>query len=326
MRYFAAVFVLFFVSALMLQAEPNGGALDGERYRVIISSDIGGSDDDDDQSFVHFLHYADLVDLEGLVSSPPKQGRAADYLKVIDLYENDFAFFKAASPRYPTPDKLRELTQQGATQAAPEAGYSQPTEGSEWIIECARRDDPRPLYVLVWGAITDVAQALHDEPGIKEKIRVYFIASWNQRMDEHAFAYIDQHHTDLWMIYCDTTFRGWYVGGKQDGDWGNQTFINAFIKGRGALGDYFAPLKGNKIKMGDTPSAAYLLKGDPNDPESPHWGGRFVKQSGREQWWRDIQSKDLREKNYPGARTVNRWRIDYLTDWRDRLEMIYGER
>ncbi|MDP8243690.1 MAG: DUF1593 domain-containing protein [Candidatus Hinthialibacter antarcticus] len=323
MRIFAAI--LLFVSFVCVSfAEPNGGALDGERYRVLISSDIGGSDDDDDQSLVHYLHYADLFDLEGLVSSPPHAGRTADYLKVIDLYESDFASFKAASPKFPTPETLRDLCKQGATEPAPAAGFRQPTDGSKWIIECARRNDPRPLYVLVWGSITDVAQALHDDPSIKEKIRVYFIASWNQRMDEHAFAYIDQHHSDLWMIYCDTTFRGWYVGGKQDGDWGNQTFINAFIKESGALGKYFAPLKNNAIKMGDTPSVAYLLKGDPNNPESPHWGGRFIKQEGRKHWWRDDQSEDLREKNFPGAKTVNRWRKAYLADWRDRLAKIYG--
>jgi hypothetical protein len=41
---------------------PTGGALTGERFRVIVSTDIGGGDEDDDQSMVHYLLYADLFD------------------------------------------------------------------------------------------------------------------------------------------------------------------------------------------------------------------------------------------------------------------------
>ena len=46
------------------------GALAGERYRVIVYTDIGGSDPDDFQSMVHYLLYSDLFDTEGLISSP----------------------------------------------------------------------------------------------------------------------------------------------------------------------------------------------------------------------------------------------------------------
>ncbi len=62
----------------------DGGAIAGNRYRVIISSDIGGSDEDDIQSMVHFLLYSDLFDTEGLISSPPYKGRKSDILGVID--------------------------------------------------------------------------------------------------------------------------------------------------------------------------------------------------------------------------------------------------
>jgi hypothetical protein len=43
------------------------------------------------------------------------------------------------------------------------------------IIQCAKRDDSRPLHVLVWGGIEDLAQALHDAPDILPKLRVYWI-------------------------------------------------------------------------------------------------------------------------------------------------------
>ena len=44
------------------------------RPRVLVSTDIGGTDPDDDQSMVHLLVYADRLDIEGLVSSPYRAG------------------------------------------------------------------------------------------------------------------------------------------------------------------------------------------------------------------------------------------------------------
>lgn len=76
--------LLIILAALMLDtatAQPYGGALDGERFRVIISTDIGGSDPDDFQSMVHYLVYADLFDTEGLIASPPHAGRKAHILE-----------------------------------------------------------------------------------------------------------------------------------------------------------------------------------------------------------------------------------------------------
>ncbi len=314
-----------FVAAAVLVCSTRGavhagGALSGERYRVIISSDIGGSDEDDIQSMVHYLLYCDLLDTEGIISSPPGKGRRKDIIKVIAAYEKDYHKLKTWSDTYPAPDYLRSIAKQGAVDPAPKRGYSSPTEGSRWIIKCAGADDPRPLYVLVWGAITDVAQALHDEPAIKKKIRVHFIASWNKKQDPHAFRYIDENHQDLWLIHNDTTFRGWYMGGNQSGDLANKTFVDKHVKGHGALGDYFAPLKGGSIKMGDTPSYAFLLWGTPEDPAGDSWGGRFIKMQGRPNWWVDDPAPSLAQDGRAGAKTVNRWREDYLRNWRKRMD------
>jgi hypothetical protein len=61
------------------------GALDGGRYRVLVSSDIGGTDPDDFQSMVHLLLYADVLDIERLVSSPFGPGRKPHILEVRSL-------------------------------------------------------------------------------------------------------------------------------------------------------------------------------------------------------------------------------------------------
>lgn len=301
------------------EQKPEGGALAGNRYRVLISSDIGGSDDDDRQSMVHYLVYSDLFDTEGLVSSPPHAGRARHFLEVIDHYEKDYPNLRTHSDRYPTPDHLRSLVKQGATDPAPRAGHSQPTEGSRWIIECARRDDARPLYVLVWGSITDVAQAVHDAPDIKSRIRIHFIASWNRRQCPHSAAYLAEHHPDLWLIYDDSTFRGMYIGGNQEGDLGNRQFVARHIAGHGALGDFMAPLKGGAIKMGDSPTVLRLLRGDPQDPTRDSWGGRFQRHPDRPNGFVDLRDEALREGPHHGARTVNQWREAYLRDWQQRM-------
>ena len=298
---------------------PNSGALEGDRYRVFISSDIGGRDEDDIQSMVHYLVYSDLFDTEGLVSSPPYEGRKEAILEVIDVYAQDYEKLKKHA-NYPHPDSLRKITRQGATEANPAPGYARPTEGSQWLIECAHRPDPRSLYVLVWGGISDVAQAVHDDPSIKEKIRVHYIASWNRRNDEQAFDYLDTHHRDLWIIQNETTFRGWYMGGNQKDDLGNRTFIEQHLKGHGALGDYIAPLKKGAIKMGDTPTVAWLLRGNPADPTQPGWGGQFILHPNRPHWYIDNPDPALAEGDRSGAKTVNRWREAYLRDWQQRMD------
>ncbi len=299
--------------------EPPGGALAGERPRVVVSTDIGGSDPDDFQSMVHLLIYADVLDLEGLIASPPGRGRARDILEVLDAYEQDYPWLRRHAPGYPEPDALRRMTVQGAVDPAPPAGFSAPTDGSRWIIERARADDMRPLYVLVWGSITDVAQAVHDEPDIKRAIRVYSIGSWNTRQDPAAREYLAEHHSDLWWIESDTTFRGMYVGGRQEGDLGNRSFLEHHVRGHGALGDLLVSKK-DDIKMGDTPSVLYLLRGDPSDPTGPNWGGTYVPVGGGTNRWTDDPDPALREGPYAGARTVNRWRESYLRDWQARMQ------
>ncbi|MDG5789897.1 DUF1593 domain-containing protein [Evansella sp. AB-P1] len=253
------------------------GALFGERYRVIVSTDIGGSDPDDFQSMVHYLLYSDLFDTEGLISSPWDKGTVKDIYDVIDQYEIDFPNLRTHSADYPSPDYLRSITKQGTMDFAPFKGYSKRTEGSDWIIECAKKDDPRPIYILAWGLLEDLAQALHDDPSIKEKLRVYYIGGPNKKWGLNAYEYIREHYPDLWMIENNSTYRGWFVGGNQDEDLGNKTFVTNHVVGHGALGNYFGNHLGGVIKMGDTPTVSYLLKGTPDSPENASWGGSFVK-------------------------------------------------
>jgi hypothetical protein len=248
-----------------------------DRPRMLVSTDIGGTDPDDFQSMVHLLLYADVLELEGLVSSPFGPGRARHILEVISEYEKDYPALRRHSALYPKPAFLRGITKEGALESPGLAGVGKPTEGSQWIVRCARKRDRRPLHVLVWGGIEDLAQALHDAPDILPKLRVYFIGGPNKMWSVDAYNYIERNHPKLWMIEANSTYRGWFVGGPQDGAWGNSGFVAQRLAGRGALGNYFATHLKGTIKMGDTPSVARLLRGVPEDPTAPGWGGRFVR-------------------------------------------------
>lgn len=331
--------IVFATTSLLSNAAPShavpaGGALAGDRFRILVSTDLGGSDEDDMQSLVHLLLYADLFDIEGLVASPPGAGRVRHILDIVHVYARDLPQLRRHSDRYPSPASLRATTRQGAIDPSPQQGWSRPTDGSRWIVERARAADPRPLYVLIWGSITDLAQAVHDAPDIKPRIRVYFIASWNQQQDPAAFAYLDREHRDLWFIHADTTFRGWYMGGNQQGDLDNARFVAEHVCGRGALGALFCrlspalgPESVGRIKMGDSPSVAYLLRGQPDIPTSEHWGGRFVPHpDGRPRWWVDDPEPAWRVADRPGAGTVSRYREQFLRDWQQRMARLASER
>ena len=306
-------------SGVLQGVSTQGGALAQQKPRVLVSSDIGGSDPDDFQSMVHLLLYAEVLDIEGLLSSPPHAGRASHIFEVLDAYEKDFSPLTKHADGFPTPDSLRQLTKQGAIRPASAQGWDNPTEGSRWIVACAKRDEARPLWVLAWGSLTDVAQAVHDDPSIKKSLRLYSIGSWNTRMDPAAREYLYHHHPDLWWIENDTTFRGMYVGGKQTDTWGNHSFVEQHVQGHGALGKLFCRKK-RDIKMGDTPSLLYLLRGVSGDPTTPHWGGTFAKTDHGKNYWTDRADSDFAEKTYAGAKTVNRWRVDFLADWQRRMD------
>jgi hypothetical protein len=248
-----------------------------ELPRVLISTDVGGTDPDDNQSVAHLLMYSNEFDLEGLVSTPSfGSGSTREIYRMIDVYEKDLPKLNRHIKGLMAPEELRPLVKQGRRSEAPACGYGEPTEGSDWIVKCARKDDPRPLYVLVWGCLEDVAQALHDAPDIVSKIRVYWIAGPNKKWGVNGYCYIIENFPGLWMIENNTTYRGFIYDSKDKGKY-DMGFFGTFIKDHGHLGrDFAAYYKGNP-KLGDTPSLLYVMDGDPSEPEKQSWGGRFVK-------------------------------------------------
>lgn len=248
-----------------------------ERPRILVSTDIGGTDPDDNQSMAHLLMYSNEFDIEGLVSSPSYgKGSKKEIIRMIGLYEQQLPVFKQHAKGWPTPDYLRSVTKQGRQGAAPYSGFDKSTEGSEWIIKCARKDSRRPLYVLVWGGLEDVAQALHDAPDIASRIRVYWIGGPNKKWSINSYAYIVGNFPKLWFIENNATYRGFIYDSKNK-DIYNAGYYEHFIKGAGLMGADFAQYYKGNPKLGDTPSLLYMMDGDPADPTRDSWGGSFVR-------------------------------------------------
>lgn len=243
--------------------------------RVIVSTDIGGTDPDDNQSMAHLLMFSDKVDIEGLISSPSYgNGSVNEIHRMIDLYAQDLPLLQQHVNGLKEPAYLHSITKQGRHGRMPLKGYATATEGSNWIVKCARRDDSRPLWVLVWGGLDDVAQALHDAPDIAERIRVVYIGGPNKKWGANSYNYIAKNFPKLWMIENNSSYEG-FIGDKKKHDPLNADYYDSFIKGAGHLGADFANYYKGLPKMGDTPTLLYVMSGNPDDPTGESWGGSF---------------------------------------------------
>jgi hypothetical protein len=224
----------------------------------------------------HLLMYSDRFDIEGLVSSPSYgNGSTSEIFRMIDLYEKDLPKLLRHNSGFTAPEDLRHVTKQGRKGNAPYRGITTSTEGSDWIIRCAKKEDPRPLWVLVWGGLEDLAQALHDVPEIQEKIRVYWIGGPNKKWSANAYAYIAANFPKLWMIEVNSSYYGFFSNNQTPDIIQTTDYYDRHIKGAGHLGEDFKSYYDGEIKMGDTPSLLYLMQGNPEEPTGESWGGSF---------------------------------------------------
>jgi hypothetical protein len=304
--------VLFFPAfAFCLPAFPP----DYEKKRVIISTDIGGGDFDDVQSMIHFLFYADRFDTEAIISSMPRPGNRY-WRQIVSAYRRDYKKLSFHAD-YPTPNEIKKLYVLGSTKTFP----GNRKAGARAIIRAAEKDDPRPVYVLIWGASTDLAIALKLKPSIKDKIRPILIASidnvgFNEEGDIAAWKFMKQGKVKA--LFTDDMFRGIYLPAlNKKGRYGNVGFVKKVLRKSGALGRLFyrssATINVNRygIKMGDTPSLLFLFNGNWDNPNQSSWGGKFCKY--RRKIWRACKSNSFAGRR--GAGHVARFRKDFLKDW-----------
>ncbi len=317
-----------------------------QTYRVLVSTDLGG-DPDDIQSLIHLLHYSDILKLEGILStagpgSEPHVDKITYWVKRTDLNHLRTQGYTDLMSE----EDVLSIVKQGAFKGrAPDSDGS--TAGSRWLIERAHAPDPaglnRPLWVLVWGSLTDVAQALYDDPTIAGKIRINAIGSSNTVNDpvsrDFIFDGMQDKWPDLWWIedgilprLSHDTFRGYYLGGDQTGEWGSKAFLDHHVRNHGTtcggqypekMGDAFpvGEWPEGVLKEGDSPTFAYLLSpilggvGYLDDPTSESWGGQFRRPDAHQY---PNYYVDLDASAEECQATINRWRVAYLSDWAGR--------
>ncbi len=303
---------------------------------------------------IHLLHYSDILKPEGILSTagPGSTPRAENIRRWIQRVDLDHLRANGHAELM-TETEVLDVVRQGALLArAP--GPNASTAASRLLIERAHAPDPlgleRPLWVLAWGSLTDVAQALHDDPSIAPKIRINSIGSTNTTNDpasrDFVFDGLAEGWPSLWWIedgllprFSRDTFRGYYAGSDQSGEWGNVAFIEQNIRGRGTthdglfdqvLGDAF-PVAGwpeGTLKEGDTPTFLYLLSpvvggvGNVDDPTQPSWGGQFQRPFPERfpNYYTDLEA----DAEVCQA-TISRWRVVFLGDWKMRWIRYSGD-
>lgn len=301
------------------------------KKRLLITTDIGGGDKDDTQSMIHFLLYSDMFDLEGIVVGRPK-GHISEMMKVWRAYRRDYRNLSFHSADYITPGKLRRLIRMGASRGGrtPSVGYSHPTSGSRLIVKAAKRNDPRPLYIVSWGSVTDVAQAIHDKPSIKKKIKLFAIANHHKSMyntlnDPAPYKYLLKQQGLHWIAGTSAP-RGIYLTGMYSKKrYGNVGFVKKVVRKHGHLGKLYyqisAPIDVNKygIKMTDTASVFFVMNGDFDDPSKPSWGGTYCRE--KKDFY--VDCKDAPKiGNIPGAWSVAIHRRAFLKHWEKRMKRL----
>jgi len=320
------------------------------RPRLVVLTDISSltaeeAEPDDGQSLIRLMLYADAFDIEGLVASSNLghgQKVRPDLIRQgVDAYAKARPNLILHDPRYPPADALRATVKAGQPVAGlklpveASVGKGKGTEASEWIIRVVDRDDPRPVWVVVWGGSADLAQALWTVRNTRTpkavdrfvaKLRVHAIGD-----QDSTGPWIRDHFPDLSMITQRRAYRGMYRGG--DASLSASAWVKEHIHGHGPLGDLYPNYNGGDIwsgtlgqvrgiKEGDSPSFLSLVPNglfDPDRPSLGSWGGRF---QGDRMHLTDVPDTDIDNGRDPDPRmsSVYRWRPAFQNDFQARLD------
>ena len=284
--------------------------LDDLKPRIVVLTDIapGDREPDDMESVVRLLSHADLFEIEALITTSGwnSAGGAysdewASYLHtVIDAYEKDLPNLMKRSGQkdflpveeesrqqkigyWPSADYLRGRHRMGSRYLGLEhIGNDNVSPGSDMIIQLAEEEDPRPLWILVWGGGNSAAQALWQlmESGDVErlnkvlgKIRLYTITDqdvdWMQRGQ-----YDISSHKWMRKTFGDRLFFIW-----DESAWLSQNEIGVSnwpdyeskIQTKGYMGSVYPKYKYGV--EGDTPSFLYVFPNGLSNPDHPDYGG-----------------------------------------------------
>jgi hypothetical protein len=326
--------------------------------RVFVLTDIE-NEPDDAMSLVRFLTYSNQWDVEGLVATTSihlRNTTAAWRIRdIVGAYGQVRANLELHEPGYPDSDYLLSITKEGLPLYGMKAvGDGKDSSGSELLIQAVDRDDPRPLWVLVWGGPNVLAQALWKIQSTRSKpeldkfvsrLRVYTIsdqddsAPWMRKTFPDLFYIVSPgfhaggaYHFSTWIGIGGDKFHGRFVGADfsiVDNPW-----LDEHIRSKGPLGAKYPLVK--FIMEGDTPTFLYLVNnglGNYNNPNWGSWGGRYEFYTPRtvkcliepetRPFWSDAMDEVLGvDGNWHTSNkaTIWRWRSAYQNDFSARMD------
>lgn len=276
--------------------------------RLVVCTDIAPADvePDDMESMVRLMSYADLFEIEALITSvgwncDPYPKEWAQYLqRVIEAYREDAPKLMKRSGQttflpnseeekcqfigyWPSADYIKRRAVMGSERGGIKViGEGNDSPGSELLIRLADEDDPRPIYVAAWGGANTLAQAIwrvkqtrsaEELKRFVRKFRLYTITDqdmqYNMRMDRAYSSHMwlrQEFKDDLQFIWDEGTWQEQCELGKR-----NWQLHKDNIQGKGALGKEYPDYKWGV--EGDTPSFLYVMPNGLNDPEDPHQAG-----------------------------------------------------
>lgn len=278
-------------------------AYEAAKPRVIVLTDISFSEPDDAQSMIRLLLYSNVLELKGLIATSAvfrhRKGDpiAEDMIKnTINLYGQVRNNLLQHEKGFPTTEELLKVVKRGSahSEGLSEIGDGHGSPGSNHIIQVLEEPDDRPVYILVWGGATTLAQAFYDMDkknsqkqfnNLLDKIIVYEIGG-----QDEGGAWICQNYPNIkWLRSKDQ----WKAISKRRSRWENEALIGdtaVMVTGwymenvqqaHGVLGEAYPNAKHRW--EGDTPSFLYVVSGakglsDPSKWTQGGWGGRFGNQ------------------------------------------------
>ena len=265
--------------------------------RVLILTDIE-NEPDDAQSMVRLMLYSNLLDIEGLVATTSRHlpDKTAEWRieEIVTAYGQVRENLLKHESGYPTEDHLKSLIKVGIPKYGMEGvGEGMDTQGSNWLIEVADREDPRPLWVSVWGGANVLAQALwkvrrtrttEELQQFVSRLRVYTIsdqdnsAEWIRREFPQLFYIVSAGENYRNATWAGISGEPWYkfASGADTTLVKNPWLRTNIIEDHGPLGAQYPEVE--YAMEGDTPSFLGLIPNGLNVPERPDyggWGGRY---------------------------------------------------
>lgn len=323
----------FYYLILALLLIGQAGIAQSTKSRLIVLADMG-NEPDEVQQMVHMMMYSNEFDIEGLIAVSGKYLHSAHRLPertrlypdlfqmIIDAYEKDLKNLKKHAAGWPDPDYLRSITKSGQPDyGVAGKGPEMSTEGSELIISCLEKDDPRPLYVVVNAGSNTLAQAIIDYEAkhTKDELDAFIgkIRVFENGAQDNAGAWICANYPEIYWVrsnYQTYAFGGPRVSGEIEKynigpyTWepykydylGQHHWALDHVKiNHGWLGNAW-PLRImgaghiHFLEGGGTIPWMGLVHNGLSDIDQPHWGGwsgRFTKEKIKNEWSRhkDIQ-------------------------------------